>query len=172
MNPYERLLMATGMSKAAFQRYAGVSKQTVNGIMTGKSSSISMRMNTALGKLCHSTGVDAKQILQDEYRGRGLAAAYKAWRRESRRAFVGAFDDIQVVPETGNLSPVWWFVRDAEGGLQTFCKKYKVQLSVLQRYLVGDAASVPEDLQEFLEDVQYAHRHELVNRQMLWKERQ
>lgn len=166
-NPVERLLSATGTTQAEFMRSSGVTKPTMNGLITGKSTTVSDKVSRALGKLCHDKDVDAKRILADEYQGLGLNDAYRLWRRDCRCMLRGALDDVEV-RFTQNLSPFYFLVRDAMSSTQGFCKLFKVQVSVVQRLVLGKTWNQQADVVEMLEDVDYPRRKELWDAYRTW----
>jgi len=169
-NPYVRLRELCGMSQKAFAAKHGFGKMTMVYLESGMYTRVSDRQNVALGKECYEKGVDAKQVLRDEYDAVSLDEAYVAWRVFERRENAPVVL-AKVSPPflaDSDVSPVGRFVRDTTGSLQGFCKLLKLPSITMSRYIKGDTLSMPKELREALTDASFPFIEELVEAQEGW----
>jgi hypothetical protein len=169
-NPYVRLRELCGTSQKGFATKHGFGKMTMVYLESGMYTRVSERQNIALGKECFEKGVDAHEILAEEYGATSLNEAYLAWRREDRRVRAPGILTKSAPPFEGDTetSPVAKFVADTAGSLQGFCKLLKVPSITMTRYIRGETVTVPQALLEALEDVKYPHTAALIDAQADW----
>jgi DNA-binding XRE family transcriptional regulator len=169
-NPYVRLRELCGLSQKKFAVKHGFGKMTMVYLESGMYTGVSDRQNIALGRECNEKGVDASQVLADEYGSVSLNEAYLAWRSEDRKLRAPSVLAKVAPPFVGDVdtSPVGKFVAETTGSLQGFCKLLKVPSITMTRYMRGETVSFPEALREALEDVRYPHIGELEKAQTKW----
>lgn len=171
-NPYVRLRELCGTTQKGFAAKYGFGKMTMVYLESGMYTRVSDRQSIALGRECAEKGVDAHEVLREEYGAGTLNEAYLAWRSEDRKLRAPEVLAKVSPPFTGNeeISPVEQFVKDTTGSLQGFCKLLKVPSITMTRYIRGETLRVPDALLEALEDVKYPHTRELVYAQADWIE--
>jgi hypothetical protein len=169
-NPYIRLRELCGTSQKGFATKHGFGKMTMVYLESGMYTGVSERQSIALGKECYEKGVDAHEVLREEYGAGSLNEAYLAWRREDRRVRAPGVLAKAAPPFEGDTetSPVAKFVQDTAGSLQGFCKLLKVPSITMTRYIRGETVTVPQALLEALEDVKYPHTAALIDAQTDW----
>lgn len=169
-NPYVRLRELCGSSQKGFANKYAFGKMTMVYLESGMYTRVSDRQSIALGRECSEKGVDAHQVLRDEYGAASLNEAYLAWRSEDRRLRAPSVLSKAAPPFVGDegTSPVAQFVKDTAGSLQGFCKLLKVPSITMTRYIRGETLSVPEALVSALEDVKYPHTAALIDAQADW----
>ena len=169
-NPYVRLRELCGMSQKAFAIKHGFGKMTMVYLESGMYTRVSDRQNVALGKECYEKGVDAKQVLADEYAAGSLNEAYLAWRVRERREKAPSVLAKVSPPFVGDAenSPAARFVKDTTGSLQGFCKLLKVPSITMSRYIKGDTLSMPVEFREALMDAGFPFVDELAEAQLRW----
>ena len=171
-NPYVRLRELCGLSQKKFADKHSFGKMTMVYLESGMYTRVSDRQNLALGKECAEKGIDAKNILVEEYGSASLNEAYLAWRSEDRKLRAPSVLAKAAPPFVGDVdtSPVAQFVKDTTGSLQGFCKLMKVPSITMTRYMRGETSTVPEALWFALEDVKYPHAQALAEAQHVWME--
>jgi len=171
-NPYVRLRELCGVSQKLFATRHAFGKMTMVYLESGMYTRVSDRQSIALGKECSEKGVDAHEVLREEYGAASLNEAYLAWRSEDRRLRAPEVLSKAAPPFVGDeeFSPVSRFVRDTAGSLQGFCKLLKVPSITMTRYMRGETSTVPEALWSALEDVKFPHAGALVDAQAVWLE--
>ena len=171
-NPYVRLRELCGMSQKGFADKHGFGKMTMVYLESGMYTRVSDRQSIALGKECNEKGVDAHDVLREEYGAASLNEAYLAWRSEDRRLRAPEVLAKAAPPFVGDgeVSPVAQFVKDTTGSLQGFCKLLKVPSITMTRYMRGETSTVPDALWSALEDVKFPHAVELADAQFAWLE--
>jgi DNA-binding XRE family transcriptional regulator len=169
-NPYVRLREMCGISQKGFATKYGFGKMTMVYLESGMYTRVSDRQSIALGRECDEKGVDAREMLREEYGAGSLNEAYLAWRSEDRKLRAPAVLAKVSPPFTGTeeTSPVEQFVRETAGSLQGFCKLLKVPSITMTRYIRGETISVPDALLSALEDVKYPHTIALIDAQENW----
>ena len=151
-NPYVRLRELCGLTQKSFCERNDFGKMTMVYLEAGIYTSISERQNIALGKECANRGVDAKDILKDEYGTESLTVAYSKWRTEERKTIDStAFP--KEYPSVGEKSPMEVFARTVAGSIQRFCKTLKVQPATLNRYMRGETISMPRELATAFDEI-------------------
>jgi DNA-binding XRE family transcriptional regulator len=171
-NPYVRLRELCGLSQKKFADKHSFGKMTMVYLESGMYTKVSDRQNLALGKECFEKGIDAKNILAEEYGSASLNEAYLAWRSEDRKLRAPSVLAKAAPPFVGDAdtSPVAQFVKDTTGSLQGFCKLMKVPSITMTRYMRGETSTVPFALWFALEDVKYPHAQALAEAQHVWME--
>jgi DNA-binding XRE family transcriptional regulator len=171
-NPYVRLRELCGTTQKGFATKYGFGKMTMVYLESGMYTRVSDRQSIALGRECNEKGVDAHEVLREEYGAASLNEAYLAWRSEDRKLRAPEVLAKAGPPFTGSeeISPVEQFVKDTTGSLQGFCKLLKVPSITMTRYIRGETIRVPDALLEALEDVKYPHTRALVYAQADWME--
>ncbi len=169
-NPYIRLRELCGSSQKGFAAKHGFGKMTMVYLESGMYTRVSDRQSIALGKECNEKGVEAYDILREEYGATSLNEAYLAWRSEDRKVRAPEVLAKAAPPFIGSdeLSPVAQFVKDTAGSLQGFCKLLKVPSITMTRYIRGETITVPDALVSALEDVKYPHTGALIDAQANW----
>ena len=169
-NPYVRLRELCGLSQKKFADKHSFGKMTMVYLESGMYTKVSDRQNLALGKECAEKGVDAKNVLREEYGSGSLNEAYLVWRSEDRRLRAPSVLSKAAPPFVGDseTSPVAQFVKDTAGSLQGFCKLMKIPSITMTRYIRGETATVPMALLLALEDVKYSHTEALIDAQLDW----
>jgi len=171
-NPYVRLRELCGMSQKGFADKHGFGKMTMVYLESGMYTRVSDRQSIALGKECNEKGVDAHEVLREEFGAASLNEAYLAWRSEDRRLRAPEVLAKAAPPFVGDgeVSPVAQFVKDTTGSLQGFCKLLKVPSITMTRYMRGETSTVPDALWSALEDVKFPHAVALADAQFAWLE--
>jgi DNA-binding XRE family transcriptional regulator len=170
-NPYVRLRELCGASQKGFATKHGFGKMTMVYLEAGMYTRVSDRQSIALGKECNEKGVNAHEVLWDEYKGAAsLNEAYLAWRSADRKLKAPTVLEKASPPFIGDVetSPVEQFVRDTTGSLQGFCKLLKIPSITMTRYIRGETSTVPDALWEAMKDVGYPHIEALANAQADW----
>jgi len=169
-NPYIRLRELCGSSQKGFAAKHGFGKMTMVYLESGMYTRVSDRQSIALGKECNEKGVEAYEILREEFGVASLNEAYLAWRSEDRKVRAPEVLAKAAPPFSGSdeLSPVAQFVKDTAGSLQGFCKLLKVPSITMTRYIRGETITVPDALVSALEDVKYPHTGALIDAQANW----
>jgi len=169
-NPYVRLRELCGVSQKGFATKYGFGKMTMVYLESGMYTRVSDRQSIALGKECNEKGVDAYQVLRDEFGATSLNEAYLAWRSEDRKLRAPAVLAKVAPPFVGDdkVSPVAQFVKDTTGSLQGFCKLLKIPSITMTRYMRGETLTVPQAFVEALEDVKFPHASALFDAQFDW----
>lgn len=171
-NPYVRLRELCGVSQKGFATKHAFGKMTMVYLESGMYTRVSDRQSIALGRECSEKGVDAHEVLREEYGAGSLNEAYLAWRSEDRKLRAPSVLAKAAPPFVGDgeVSPVAQFVRDTAGSLQGFCKLLKVPSITMTRYIRGETSTVPDALWSALEDVKYPHAVALADAQFAWLE--
>ena len=169
-NPYIRLRELCGSSQKGFATKYGFGKMTMVYLESGMYTRVSDRQSIALGRECNEKGVDAHEILREEYGAASLNEAYLGWRSEDRRLKAPEVLAKASPPFGGDVdvSPVAQFVKDTAGSLQGFCKLLKIPSITMTRYIRGETITVPDALVSALEDVKYPHTGALIDAQANW----
>lgn len=169
-NPYVRLRELCGSSQKGFATKHGFGKMTMVYLESGMYTRVSDRQSIALGMECHEKGVNAHEVLRDEYGAGSLNEAYLAWRSEDRKVKAPSVLAKAAPPFEGSadVSPVAQFVKDTAGSLQGFCKLLKVPSITMTRYIRGETITVPDAFVSALEDVKYPHTGALIDAQTNW----
>ena len=169
-NPYVRLRELCGISQKGFATKHSFGKMTMVYLESGMYTRVSDRQSIALGKECNEKGVNAHEVLREEYSAGSLNEAYLAWRSEDRKLRAPGVLAKAAPPFVGDaeVSPVAKFVADTAGSLQGFCKLLKVPSITMTRYIRGETLRVPDALIEALEDVKYPHTAALIDAQANW----
>jgi DNA-binding XRE family transcriptional regulator len=169
-NPYIRLRELCGSSQKGFAAKHGFGKMTMVYLESGMYTRVSDRQSIALGKECNEKGVDAHEVLREEYGAASLNEAYLAWRSEDRKLKAPGVLAKTAPPFTGDMdtSPVAQFVKDTAGSLQGFCKLLKIPSITMTRYIRGETVTMPDALVSALEDVKYPHAGALADAQANW----
>lgn len=153
INPFRRLLEATGMSQREFARYADISLTALTYILTGQPPELSEWQVHQLAKACLERGVDGKQILKDEYDGMTLGAAYKQWRILDRRAHADLFRVRPPLRTDVASSPFKQYIAATAGSEQAFCKTLHVPPSHVHRFATGKTLTMPGEIHAALTDI-------------------
>lgn len=134
---------------------------------------VSDRQNIALGKECDEKGVNARQVLAEEYSSNTLNEAFWKWRSHERRenAPVVLAKASSTFYSNSDVSPVSQLVSDTTGSLQGFCKLLKVPSITVSRYAKGETAMMPSELREALQEAGYPFSTNLEVAQKKWRER-
>jgi DNA-binding XRE family transcriptional regulator len=171
-NPYVRLRELCGTSQKGFATKHGFGKMTMVYLESGMYTRVSDRQSIALGRECNEKGVDAHEILREEYGATSLNEAYLGWRSEDRKVRAPSVLAKASPPFVGSddVSPVAEFVKDTAGSLQGFCKLLKIPSITMTRYIRGETSTVPDALWSALEDVKYPHAVALADAQLGWLE--
>lgn len=169
-NPYIKLRELCGTTQKGFATKHGFGKMTMVYLESGMYTKVSERQSIALGKECNEKGVDAREILREEYGSASLNEAYLAWRSEDRKLKAPSVLAKTAPPFTGDedTSPVAQFVKDTAGSLQGFCKLLKIPSITMTRYIRGETLAMPDALVSALEDVKYPHANVLADAQANW----
>lgn len=169
-NPYVRLRELCGASQKGFATKYAFGKMTMVYLESGMYTRVSDRQSIALGRECSEKGVDAHEILREEYGAASLNEAYLAWRSEDRRFRAPSVLAKAAPPFDGDedVSPVAQFVKDTAGSLQGFCKLLKIPSITMTRYIRGETVTMPDALVSALEDVKYPHAGALADAQTNW----
>jgi len=169
-NPYVRLRELCGLSQKKFADKHSFGKMTMVYLESGMYTRVSDRQSIALGKECSEKGVDAYDILAEEYGSASLNEAYLAWRSEDRRLRAPSVLAKVAPPFMGSegTPPVAQFVKDTTGSLQGFCKLLKIPSITMTRYIRGETATMPDALRAALSDVKYPHTAALAQAQEKW----
>ena len=172
-NPYVRLRELCGTSQKAFAAKHGFGKMTMVYLESGMYTRVSDRQNVSLGKECDEKGVDARQILAEEYSSETLNEAFWKWRTHERRenAPVVLAKASSTFYSNSDVSPISQLVSDTTGSLQGFCKLLKVPSITVSRYAKGETATMPSELREALAEARYPFINELEAAQEKWRER-
>lgn len=172
-NPYVRLRELCGASQKAFAAKHGFGKMTMVYLESGMYTSVSDRQNVALGKECYEKGVNAKEVLFEEYQVRSLNEAYYQWRVSERAEHAPTVLAKVSPPFVGDseLSPVACLVRDTTGSLQGFCKVLKLPSITMSRYMRGETIAMPGELRTALSDAKWPFVDELETAQAKWRVR-
>jgi DNA-binding XRE family transcriptional regulator len=171
-NPYVRLRELCGTSQKAFAAKHGFGKMTMVYLESGMYTRVSDRQNIALGKECDEKGVNAREVLAEEYSSHTLNEAFWKWRSHERRenAPVVLAKASSTFYSTGDVSPVSQLVSETTGSLQGFCKVLKVPSITVARYAKGETATMPSELREALLEAGYPFITELETAQENWRE--
>jgi transcriptional regulator with XRE-family HTH domain len=168
-NPYKRLRELTRTSQKDFAAKYGFSKTVMSHIESGQFPDLSDDMVTSLGQECHERGVDAKQLLKDEYNSLSLQDAYHNWQSIERLKIAHRF---QAIPfdgrSTEKLSPFHFVIADIAATRQSFCKLLKVPAASVMRYERGDTRTMPKIIESALREVHYPHLDDLKAAQEAW----
>ena len=169
-NPYIRLRELCGTNQKGFATKHGFGKMTMVYLESGMYTRVSERQSIALGKECNEKGVNAHEVLREEYGAASLNEAYLGWRSEDRRVKAPEVLAKAAPPFTGDVdtSPVAQFVKDTAGSLQGFCKLLKIPSITMTRYIRGETLAMPDALVSALEDVKYPHAGLLADAQANW----
>jgi hypothetical protein len=169
-NPYVRLRELCGTSQKGFATKHSFGKMTMVYLESGMYTRVSDRQSIALGRECDEKGVDAREVLREEYGFDSLNEAYLGWRSEDRKVRAPGVLAKAAPPFSGSddVSPVAQFVKDTAGSLQGFCKLLKIPSITMTRYIRGETVRVPDALLEALEDVKYPHTWTLIDAQDNW----
>ena len=169
-NPYIRLRELCGTTQKGFATKYGFGKMTMVYLESGMYTRVSERQSIALGKECNEKGVNAHEVLREEYGAASLNEAYLGWRSEDRRVKAPEVLAKASPPFTGDMdtSPVAQFVKDTAGSLQGFCKLLKIPSITMTRYIRGETLAMPDALVSALEDVKYPHAGLLADAQANW----
>jgi len=172
-NPYVRLRELCGTSQKGFATKHGFGKMTMVYLESGMYTRVSDRQSIALGRECSEKGVDARDLLQEEYGFDSLNDSYLAWRSKDRKLRAPEVLAKASPPfvSDGEVSPVAIFVKDTAGSLQGFCKLLKIPSITMTRYIRGETSTVPDALWAAFEDVKYPHARKLADAQFAWLER-
>jgi DNA-binding XRE family transcriptional regulator len=172
-NPYVRLRELCGTSQKAFAAKYGFGKMTMVYLESGMYTRVSDRQNVALGKECNEKGVDARQVLAEEYSASTLNEAFWKWRSQERRekAPVVLAKASHLFDYAMAISPVIQLVSDTTGSLQGFCKLLKVPSITVSRYAKGETATMPSELREALQEAGYPFITDLEVAQEKWREK-
>ena len=172
-NPFRRLRELTRTSQKNFAAEHNFSKTTMTYIEQGTYPNLSVYMVNAIADECEAQGIDAKQVLADEYNGLSLMDAYHAWQTGERIQV--AYQFRLVSPTTGTtlppLSPFDMYIKDTAGSVQSFCKLLKVPAATVSRYSSGVTKSMPLSLREALVEIQYPYMDEMVAMMTQWQNR-
>lgn len=168
-NPYKRLRKLCGTSQVTFAAKHGVSKMTLIYIEAGAREEVSDRLNMALAAECHDKGVDARQVLSDEYGVGTLNEAYTLWQIAERRKLKEDFAYVRPpFPHTRTKSPFECFVEATYHNPESFGKRMKVNPEHVRRYIKGTVLPMPEDIYTALSDIDYEHTGELQAVNAAW----
>jgi len=167
-NPYKRLRELTATSQKNFAERYGMSKTTMINIECGQLVDLSDRMIVSLGQECHEQGVNAKQVLTDEYNAQSLQDAYHAWQSTERMSNAHLFQAPLTGNETFEKSPFSVFIEDVAGTRQKFCKLLKVPSASVMWYANGDTLTMPKAIEEALTQVRFPWMVELKDLQTKW----
>lgn len=172
-NPFRRLRELTRTSQKNFALEHQFSKTTMTYIEQGTYPNLSPYMVNALADECEAQGIDAKQILADEYNGLSLMDAYHAWQTGERVQVAHQFRLIS--PTLGTtlppMSPFELYVKDTSGSVQSFCKLLKVPAASVTRYSTGTTKTMPLSLRQALIEIQYPYMDEMVSLMTDWQNR-
>lgn len=154
INPYRRLLEATGMSQRQFAKYADMSLTALTYVLTGQPGEISEWQNNQMARACLERGVDAKAILRHEYGGQALGAAYQQWRIRDREDNADVFRlSLSSLRSDAPESPFAQFITRTTGSQQAFCKQLHVPPSHVHRFAEGKTLTMPGEIRDALLDV-------------------
>jgi DNA-binding XRE family transcriptional regulator len=172
-NPYVRLRELCGTSQKAFAAKHGFGKMTMVYLESGMYTRVSDRQNIALGKECDEKGVNAREVLAEEYSSETLNEAFWKWRTHERgeKAPVVLAKASSAFYSNSDVSPISQLVSDTTGSLQGFCKLLKVPSITVSRYAKGETATMPSELREALAEARYPFIIELEVAQEKWRER-
>jgi len=165
-NPYRRLRELTAYSQKDFAATFGFAKTTMTHIESGQFADLSDEMIVSLGKACAEKGVNAKQVLKDEYNAETLQDAYHSWQSGERIQIAYLF---RVSPRRAiKESPFDLLILDVAGSRQKFCKMLKVPSATVMRYADGTTRTMPKVIEAALTEVQYGYLSELKEMQTDW----
>jgi len=167
-NPFKRLRELTGASQKGFAESWELSKTAMTYIESGQLVDLSDNMIVALGQECYEQGINAKQVLKDEYNAESLQDAYHSWQSNERMGNAHLFQ----VPITGTAelptSPFATLIQDVAGTQQKFCKLLKVPAASVMRYASGDTQTMPRAVEDALTQVRFPYLSELKQVQEQW----
>lgn len=168
-NPYKRLRNLCSTTQVVFAQKHRISKMTLIYVEAGVPGAVSDRLNEALAKECDEKGVDAKQVLWDEYQANSLDHAYWGWQRRERQLVQGVFSTVGApFPHTREKSPFQCLLETTFGNAEAFGKNMKVQPELVRRYADARTAEMPADLYIAFRDVEFPYLRELVEVQAAW----
>jgi hypothetical protein len=169
-NPYVRLRELCGTSQKGFATKHSFGKMTMVYLESGMYTRVSDRQSIALGRECNEKGINAQEVLREEFGAASLNEAYLAWRSEDRKLRAPAVLTKASPPfvSSDDVSPVSQFVKDTAGSLQGFCKLLKIPSITMTRYIRGETITVPDAFVSALEDVKYPHTGALIDAQTNW----
>lgn len=171
LNPYKRLLQATGLSQRDFAAYAQMSGTALTYILTGQPPELSDWQVEQMARACAEKGVDAAGILRDEYGGMRLREAYAAWRTRDRVMNAEIFRQRADLRTDADESPFARYIDATTGSQQSFCKRLHVPASHVHRYASGKTATMPKEIMLALRDIGFGPRWmaELQSAQEEWR---
>lgn len=167
-NPYKRLRELTGTMQKDFASKYSFSKTTMVYVESGQYPDLSDDMILALGKECAFKGVDAKQVLSDEYNAETLQDAYHTWQSGERLQIASQFQQTLMIRSDKTTSPFKNFLLDIAGSTQRFCKMLKVPAAAVTNYSSGQTRTMPKSIKDALTQVQYPYLSELEQAQADW----
>lgn len=170
-NPYRRLRELTRYSQKDFAETFDFSKTTMTHIESGQYVDLSDEMVVSLGKACAERGVNAKQILKDEYNAETLQDAYHSWQSTERIQVAHLFRRSPSGQSTNERSPFDYFIEETTGSQQKFCKTLKVPAASVMRYAEGTTRTMPKAVESALVEVQFPYLAELKEMQQKWIDR-
>lgn len=169
LNPFQRLLEQCGISQIQFRERFGFSAMTMRYILDGRYVSLSDRMVLSLGELCHEKGVDARQILLDEYAEPTLQDAYQQWQIDSRRGIAAKYH-VEPSRWSAKKSPFEAYIEATAGTQWTFCKELKLDAAAVRRYANGQSVSMPIAIEHAMREIEYPYLRNLLEAQRAWRD--
>jgi hypothetical protein len=151
-NPWTRLRELTGYGQREFERRYEFSHTVMAGIESGLYPDLSESMIQSLGHACHEKGVNAVQVLADEYASVDLQGAYHQWQSTERRQAKTVLDSMVAMRSSDQLSPMHFFVKDNFGSLRASCVALKVPTATMTRYVAGLTSTMPKVLEQALRE--------------------
>ena len=168
-NPFQRLLDRCGVSLNQFRERFGFSAMTMRYIVDGRYVSLSDRMVLSLGELCHEKGVDARELLVDEYGETNLQDAYQHWQVDSRMGVGGKYH-VEPTRWSAKVSPFQAFIEVTAGTQWTFCKELKLDAAAVRRYANGQSLGMPIAIEHALREIEYPYLRNLLEAQLAWRQ--
>lgn len=168
-NPCVLLRERCGINQKDFAAKYGFHKTTMVYWDAGMYPEISVRMNNALARECAEKGVDAAGELLVGYGEGNLDDAYAKWQLMARVENAQMFyrPPTWGTPQT---TPFYQYIYDTTGSLQSFCKHLLVPAASVLRYAKGHTVTMPEVVENALEDIRYPDLDVLKQFQQKWLE--
>lgn len=85
-SPFRRLRLLAGRGHREFAEEADISLTAMTNIEQGMYVVVPVRANRVLTDSCKRAGIDAREVLRNEYGASSLNEAMDAWKTEKRRA--------------------------------------------------------------------------------------
>lgn len=168
-NPYQRLIEECGVTLNGFRKRFDFSAMTMRYIVDGRYVSLSDRMITSLGELCHDKGVNASQILRNEYHESTLQKAYISWQIIERMQVSEKYLIRPPRRWTKDVSPFDSYVLDTAKTKWALCKDLKLDAAAVGRYASGKSLGMPKAMESAFRQIGYPYLSEMLGLQFNWR---